>query len=187
MNTYNIPRQFTKGDYFEWVDSDLRDRDGNYLNPDEWLLTYHIRGQDVLDLSGTTTEKGWEFSATLDLLDGDYQAQVAVYNGVKRKTLGFIGLAVLPDLSEVISEFDPRSESEKILHDIRSAIASAVSDKAKGSKVQEYEIGTRKMKYEQFDQMLGELRRLERYYAWRVARERNQGGINQKIMRFGTH
>jgi hypothetical protein len=102
-------------------------------NPEEWSLSWAIRGADSLDAVGTVAESGnWETTldgaATADLSPGSYGVwgyvmeiatgkRETVYSGVVRVEANPVELA----------EYDPRSEAEKILDTITAVIKTRVS------------------------------------------------------------
>ena len=182
-NSFQIPREITENDFISWRDRALTLPDKTAITPDNFTLTYHIRGKDNLDLTGTADGDCFLFESDFPITAGNYRAQIAAYKSPNRYTLGYVNLLIHPDLSTVTDPYDPRTFNEKMLGQVQSAIASALEEKAAGKRVEEYKIGTRELTYNSFDTLLEELRRLEKYYKWAVAREK-QGGTNQKIMRF---
>lgn len=181
---FHIPRKITENDFTQWRDRDLKLPDGRAIAPDEFTLTYHVRGTDSLDLTGIADGNCFLFESSFAVTAGKYRAQVAAYKSPNRYTLGYVNLLIHPDLSTITEPYDPRTYNQKMLEQVQSAIASAVEEKAAGKRVESYKIGTRELTYNSFDTLLGELRKLEKYYRWAVAREVQSGDINTKIMRF---
>lgn len=175
---FNIPRVITKNDSVEW-----RDRATTKLSTD-WTLTYHIRGSQQLDITGEVVEDGWKFEETFELAAGLYQVQVAAYKAASRQTLSLFTIEITADLSEITEEYDPRTDNEIRLQETQDAIAAILQSHKQGSPIREYVIGTRRMQYQDSDKLLTELRKMEKYYSWAVAREKRNIGVNQSIMRF---
>lgn len=130
INRYNFPREISKGDTRTWRDEGIKDINGETITSDNWTLTYHVRGKDSLDITGTPSDEGWEFEQEFDLTAGDYKVQTAIYQGQKRQTLDYFSIKIKPDFATITGEYDPRTENQKILDQINEAIGSAIAQKA---------------------------------------------------------
>lgn len=153
----NIPAQIRAGDTIKWRDGEGVDNLGNAITSGTWTLTYFLRtniASEGATVVGTAFGTGWEFtveagtSAGFDAGQWFWQA-VATYS-TEKVTLGAGQLKVLAALSYSGSPgaVDGRTQSEQDLAAVQGAIRAIVS----GGVVQEYTIGTRKLKkYEMAD------------------------------------
>ncbi len=158
MINWNIPKTITQGDSFTWSQS------LNEHNPTTDTLSCFLRGQSALDLTGVPNGGQWEFTVTSpqsdNLLPGRYKVQFVVYkNGTNKITLGSADLLVSPSF-ENLSELETRTADEIELSEITKAIAKLVS-----GAVSEYEIGDRRVRYQDLDQ----LTRRQEYLRRRIA------------------
>ncbi|MGL6341407.1 MAG: hypothetical protein ACRC80_19970, partial [Waterburya sp.] len=100
------------------------------------------------------------------------KAQFVIFAfGTGRKTLETIDLLVCPSF-ESVTTFDGRSDDEKELEVITTAIARLA-----GGAVSEYRVGDRMMRY----QDLAELTKRQRELRNRIAKTKNVGNQNVKI------
>jgi hypothetical protein len=153
----NIPAQVRAGDTVKWRDDAAADGFGNAITSGTWTLTYYLRTNTASEgatVVGTAFGTGWEFtiaagtSAGFDAGQWYWQA-IATYSSEKA-TLGAGQLKVLQALSYSGSPgaVDGRTQAELDLAAVQAAIRAIVS----GGVVQEYTIGTRKLKkYEMAD------------------------------------
>ena len=154
---FNIPKQITQGDKTTWTEK-LPD-----YNPLTDTLSCFIRGQTALDLTGTATTKGWDFTIesaeSETLTPGKYKTQFVVFEfGTDRKTLGTTELLVCPSF-EKLTELETRSADEIELE----AVTQAIARHSNG--IKEYWIGDRKMEYRD----LQELYDRQQYLRTRIA------------------
>ncbi len=174
---WNIPKSFTQGDRITWKEK------LDQYNPATDNLSCFIRGQNgSLDLTATPlpsaspllggTEGGWEFiipevsSATL--APGAYKVQLVIVTTAKgRQTLGETDLEVCPSFED-LTTFDARDADEIELEAITQAIAKLAS-----GAVAEYEIGDRRMRYQDLDS----LTRRQKYLRNRIAMAKNKGSV----------
>ena len=153
----NIPAQIRAGDTIKWRDDAGVDNLGNAITSATWTLTYYLRtnaANGAATVVGTAFGTGWEFtvsagtSAAFDVGEWYWQA-VATYS-TEKVTLGAGQLEVLKALSYTGTPgaIDGRTQAETDLAAVQAAIRAIVS----GGMVQEYTIGTRKLKkYEMAD------------------------------------
>ena len=89
------------------------------------------------------------------------------------RLIGSGALVVIPNFEDVDVPYDGRSQAQKILDNVRAAIAALTA----GKPVQEYEIEGRRAKY--YD--LADLIRLEDKYERIVQREKDEERVNQGL------
>ena len=162
---FNIPKQITQGDKTTWTE-----KLPNY-NPLTDTLSCFIRGQTALDLTGTATTEGWDFTIESGQSDkltpGKYKTQFVVFEfGTNRKTLGKTELLVCPSF-ESLDTLETRSADEIELE----AVTQAIARNSNG--VKEYWIGDRRLRY----QDIGELTKRQRELRQRIALAKNPGAI----------
>ena len=156
---WNIPTQFTQGDRLSWYEH-LSDYD-----PTVDTLSCFVRGQSgSLDLTANGTTDGYEFTVSeaqsVSLTTGVYQAQFVIFPGSGgRKALGTAKLQVFPGFQDV-TRIDPRTPDEIELEQITQAIIKLAT-----GAVAEYEIGDRRMRYQDLDK----LTRRQEYLRRRIA------------------
>ena len=155
---WNIPTQFTQGDTVSWYEH-LPD-----YNPTTNTLSCFIRGQSAsLDLTANGSSDGFEFtlsSTQSDVSAGKYHAQFVIFpSSGGRKALGIAHLQVLPGF-ENLTNLDPRTPDEIELEQITQAIIKLAT-----GAVAEYEIGDRRMRYQDLDK----LTRRQEYLRRRIA------------------
>lgn len=174
MFNWTIPQTITQGDRATWTQI----LDG--YNPTTDTLSCFIRGQNGgLNLTGAPNNETWDFTITeaqsTTLVPGEYKAQFVIFTATNgRHTLETVDLLVCPNF-ESLTEFDARSDDEKELEQITTAIARLAS-----GAVAEYRIGDRMMRYQDLNQLTTRQRELRN----RIARAKNPGGRNVGI-RFG--
>ena len=174
---FNIPNKITQGDKLEWWE-ELDD-----YSPATDNLKCFIRGATKLDLEGVANGDLWDFTITsaqsAALTPGAYKTQfkIIAFSG-ENKTLGSTDLLVCQSF-ESLTELDTRNDDEKEL----SLITQAIAKLASGA-VAEYQIGDRRMRY----QDLGELTERQAYLRTRIAIASGRikpGGRNVGV-RFGS-
>ena len=143
---WNIPTQFTQGDRLSWYEH-LSD-----YNPTVDTLSCFVRGQSgSLDLTASGTSDGFEFtvsSTQSDVSAGKYHAQFVIFpNGGGRKALGIAHLQIFPSFDN-LTNIDPRTPDEIELEQITQAIIKLAT-----GAVAEYEIGDRRMRYQDLDKL----------------------------------
>lgn len=144
--TWNIPKSFAQGDRIVWSEH-LPDYD-----PSADILSCFIRGQSSLDLTGVHNDDYWDFVITsaqsAKLFSGKYKTQFKIFAlSGEIKTLGSTDFTVLPSF-ENLPELEARSADEIELEAITQAIAKLAS-----GAVSEYEIGDRRMRYQDLDKL----------------------------------
>lgn len=148
----NIPAQIRAGDTVKWRDDAGRDNLGNAISSGgSWVLTYYLRtntNHEGATVVGTAYGSGWEFTisqATSAGFDaGQWYWQAEATKAGEHITLGAGQLEVLAGLSYtgLPAAFDGRTQAQKDLDAVQSAIRSMVS----GGAVAEYTIGNRRLK-----------------------------------------
>ena len=169
-----FPAEIRAGDLIQWRLAATQDVFGNSISSPDWSVIYYLRtntGPIGATVNSSAFNDGFQFSiasnvsATFVKGDWYYQA-VANKSGAEKQTIATGAFKVLPSLefSGVANNFDGRSQVEKDLETIQTAIRNIVS----GGVVQEYKIGTRSAKkYE-----LSELIMLESRYKAELVREK---------------
>lgn len=151
--SWNIPTQITQGDFITWSE-ELPD-----YNPATDTLSCFIRGQSALDLTGVANGTKWDFTLTSTqsdaLIPSLYKTQFVIYaGGTNKTTLGSTDLVVCHSF-ENLTEFETRSADEIELEEITKAIT-----KLSTGAVSEYEIGDRRMRYQDLDKLTARQREL---------------------------
>jgi hypothetical protein len=168
---FNIPRQFTQGDRVTWLEK----IDG--YNPTTDTLNLYVRGLNgLINAVGIPDGEEWLFDLTEaitgSLSPGNYKAQYTISSPTSgKKSFALINLVVLPNL-ENLTELDPRDEDEKEL----DLIAEAISKLSSGA-VSEYEIGMRKVKYQDLKELVNRQSSLR----LRIARKKNPSLFGKNI------
>jgi len=169
-----FPAEIRAGDLIQWRLAATQDKFGNSISSPDWSVIYYLRtnsGPLGATVNSSAFNDGFQFSiasnvsATFVKGDWYYQA-VANKSGAEKQTIATGAFKVLPSLefSGTANNFDGRSQVEKDLETIQTAIRNIIS----GGVVQEYKIGTRSAKkYE-----LSELIMLESRYKAELIREK---------------
>ena len=169
-----FPTTIRAGDYVQWRIPASHDVFGNSISSPDWAVIYYLRtnlGPQGATVSSSAYNDGFQFTIASNITEafaaGDwfYQA-VANKSGNEKQTIYTGQFEVLEGLtySGTPSNFDGRSQVEKDLETIQTAIRNIIS----GGVVQEYKIGTRSAKkYE-----LKELLLLESRYKAELVREK---------------
>jgi hypothetical protein len=159
----NIPSVIQAGDALSWREpGPFVDNLGNAItSTGGWALTFAFRGPaQGLDVAGTPYGAGWQMDLTgtnTVALNGVacallwYWQAVASKAGVKA-TLGTGTVRVMPNIAAMAASttFDGRSQAEKDLATVQSAIAARIA----GDAVTEYTIGSRSLKKEPMSALL---------------------------------
>ena len=136
----------------KWREVASSDNLGNAISSSGgWTLYYYLRTNTASEgatVTGTAFGTGWEFTisqTTTAAFDaGTWYWQAEARNSGVHVTLGAGQLEVLPGLSYTGTPgaFDGRSQAQKDLDAVQSAIRSIIS----GGAVAEYTIGNRRLK-----------------------------------------
>lgn len=135
----------------KWRDDATRDNLGGAIDSASWTLTYYLRTNTASEgatVTGTAFGNGWESTlsaATSAGFDaGTWFWQAIASQGSEKATLGAGQLEVLAALNYTGTPgaFDGRSQAQKDLDAVQSAIRSIIS----GGAVAEYTIGNRRLK-----------------------------------------
>ncbi len=169
-----FPSKIRAGDFIQWRLAATQDVFGNSISSPDWTVIYYLRtntNSEGATITGTAFNDGFQFSiaanvsVNFDAGNWFYQA-IANKSGAEKQTIATGAFEVLPTLeyTSTPSAFDGRSQVEKDLETIQTAIRNIIS----GGVVQEYKIGTRSAKkYE-----LSELIMLESRYKAELIREK---------------
>ena len=169
-----FPSKIRAGDFIQWRLAATQDVFGNSISSPDWTVIYYLRtntNSEGATITGTAFNDGFQFSiaanvsVNFDAGNWFYQA-IANKSGAEKQTIATGAFEVLPTLeyTSTPSAFDGRSQVEKDLETIQTAIRNIIS----GGVVQEYKIGARSAKkYE-----LSELIMLESRYKAELIREK---------------
>jgi hypothetical protein len=177
----NIPQQFVAGDTVQWTDSAF---DGK--GSDTYTLTYALRGESTLDVTGTAAADGWNVTITAsqskDLPPGDYAWHAFLTSGLNRFTVGSGVTKILPNIALQGAGYDARTQIEQDL----AAVETEIRARATGAMTIEYSIGNRSLKKESISRLL-ELRSALRIDLAREKQaKRLSEGVGRSIgIRFG--
>lgn len=142
-----IPKQLTAGDRAVWRDSELSGPDAQgrpiAYSPALHQLRYEIRGAYLgaqLTLNAIADGADWVTTVTsaisANLVAGTYNWAAAICEGTERFTLGSGRIQILPNLATVTAPHDGRSQAQRQLDAVQSAITTLME----GGAVQEYTI-----------------------------------------------
>ena len=142
-----IPATIRAGDTVKWRDEAGTDNLGNAIDSGSWTLTYYLRTNTASEgatVVGVADGQGWAFTlaaATTAGFDaGQWFWQAVATSGSEKVTLGAGQLEVLAALeySGTPGAFDGRSQAQKDLDAVQTAIRGLISGGAK-----QYTIGSR--------------------------------------------
>jgi hypothetical protein len=173
-----IPATIRAGATIQWRDIAATDSLGNPISSSTYALTYYLRfnaASEGATVVGSAYGSGWEFtiaagtSAGFDA--GTWYWQAAATSGSISHSIGAGQVTVEPALNYTGTPgaFDGRSQSQKDLDSVQAAIRALVSSGV----VQEYTIGSRRLK--KYD--LAELLALESRLKAEVVREKKASMI----------
>ena len=154
----NIPKSIIQGDRITWKQDKLG------YDPNIDTMACFIRGQsNPIDLTGTPVADGWIFTLesaeSSNFVPGKYKIQVVAFLPSGKETVGIYNFSVHPSF-ENITQLETRTPDEIELEDLNKAISKLAS-----GAVAEYEIGDRKMRYQDLDK----LTRRQEYLRRRIA------------------
>tara|TARA_R100000329_G_scaffold6353_1_gene7918 strand:+ start:33 stop:617 length:585 start_codon:yes stop_codon:yes gene_type:complete len=169
-----FPTTIRAGDYIQWNIPASQDYYGNSISSPDWSVVYYLRtkvGAIGATINSSPYIDGFKFTipsnVTSTFLAGNwfYQA-IANKSGEEKQTIASGQFEVLKSLefSGTASSYDGRSQLEKDLETIETAIRNLIS----GGLVKEYKIGTRNAK--KYD--LAELLTLKSQYKVELVREK---------------
>jgi hypothetical protein len=166
-----IPSTLAKGDSFTWKDDPTVDNLGNALDSSGYTLKYAIRGAVSLNLTASTDGPGWQTAISTTqsgtLTAGTYFWQAYVVDNpvspTKRITIGSGQLKITDDVTAASTGYDGRSQIQKDLEAVQSAMRAIIS----GGAVQNYMIGGRSVQKMQ----MGDLITLESKLKYELKRE----------------
>ena len=186
-----IPANITQGDTVVWRDSSTTDPLGNVIDS-SWTLTWYFAGPTLLQVTGTANGTGWQTTLTAAQTaaltssasrEPNYTWQAKASKSGQVFTIGSGQLRIDQSLSTAAAGYDGRSQAELDLAAVQAAIRARVT----GGAIQEYWIGTRRLKNEP----VAELRKLEAHFKIVVANERRarlkangSGDPRNKFVRF---
>jgi hypothetical protein len=173
-----IPATIRAGATIQWRDIAARDSLGNPISSSTYALTYYLRfnaASEGATVVGSAYGSGWEFTiaagTSTNFDAGTWYWQAVATSGSISHTLGAGQVTVEPGLNYTgaPAAFDGRTQSQKDLDSVQSAIRALVSSGV----VQEYTIGSRRLK--KYD--LAELLALESRLKAEVVREKKASMI----------
>jgi hypothetical protein len=149
----NFPARITEGDTVKWRDDASTDVFGNAISSQTgWTLTYYFRfnrNNHGAKAVGIAYGQGWEFSLTAATTEGFHADDTGYWQAVATKagetvTLGSGQFQIDANLAYVgtPAAVDNRSQAQKDLDAVQAAMRAIIS----GGAVQEYSIGTRRLK-----------------------------------------
>lgn len=148
----NFPARITEGDTVKWRDVASSDTLGNAITSVDWTLTYYFRfnrNNHGATAVGTAYGSGWQFSLTAATTEGFHADDTGYWQAVATKagetvTIGSGQFEIDANLAYVgtPAAFDNRSQAQKDLDAVQSAMRAIIS----GGAVQEYTIGSRRLK-----------------------------------------
>ena len=155
-----FPTQIRAGDFVQWRIPADQDVFGNSISSPDWSVIYYLRTNTSSEgaiVNSSAYLDGFEFSipatttANFDAGDWFYQA-IANKSGAEKQTLYTGSFKVLASLeySGTPAAFDDRSQVEKDLENIESAIRTIIN----GGVIKEYKIGTRNAKKYELAELL---------------------------------
>lgn len=148
-----------------------------YAASDGWALTYRLIPRDgagsVITLSAIADGDDFKVQATAAMTAawgaGWYSVAAYVTKGTDTYTVepAFDQARILANPRTAAAGFDGRSQTQKALDDIASAMADAAGRAASssGSTVVEYEIAGRRMKYANAEEAVTALKAMEHYWS----------------------
>ena len=173
----NIPTKVYAGQTIKWRDDSFTGPLEESIDSSDWTLTYYLRFNDYGEahtVAGSAYGTGWEFtisasdSAGFDT--GNWYVYAEATKSSEKFPLGTTRLEVFSTYAYTgtAGAFDGRTQAEKDLEAVTTAIRAIIADKAK-----EYSIGNRTFK--RVD--LPELRARESQLKAIVAREQRAAKI----------
>lgn len=141
-----IPLKINAGDSSTWIDEATKDNLGNDISSPDWTLTYKLAGPSVLSLTAIAYEGGWSTSLTSTqsaaLIHGKYYWQATATKALEKITLSAGQLQIIQSLTNAQPGFDGRTQIEKDLDAVQSAMRAIIA----GGAVQEYTISNRSLR-----------------------------------------
>jgi hypothetical protein len=175
-----IPNEITASDQVSWYDEPFKDNIGQEISPPNWTLKYALRGAVTVDKTATVVDGMWK--TTLSAADtADITTEKTIYwqayavDGDDNKvTLGSGQIKVIPSYVDIASSsFDGRTQAQKDLDAVQSAIRAMIS----GGAVAEYTIGNRSVK----KMALSDLYIMEKRLKYDVAQEKRSETIKKGL------
>lgn len=119
-----------------------------YTPVEGWAATLALRGPGKANAEGVVLGSGWSVVIPTDLPKGRYWWQVVVQRDGEQYVPLSGELEITPDLLAEEAGFDGRTEAEKALEAVDSALAGRATNAVWG-----YEINGRKIQYYSIDQL----------------------------------
>lgn len=167
------PAYLQAGDTIQWQRT-LPD----YPAGDGWALAYRFINQasriDVVSVADGDVHRISIAAATSSAyVPGDYTWTAFVTRGADRYTIGQGRVTIRHDLASQAAGFDARSEAQRALDDLRSALLKWLST---SGHVQEYEIAGRRMRFATADEIRARMAIAQREVASEAAAQRIAAG-----------
>jgi len=133
-----------------------------------WALTVHLRGPAQINLEGVADGAGHKFdqaaTATTEWTPGTYWFSMRATDGTAVEEVATGQLEVLPDLAQVTTAHDGRTQNEIALDAINAVLAKRATQDQ-----QKYTINNREL----WRTPIPELIQLQAFYKMAVRREKN--------------
>lgn len=178
------PAYLQAGDTIQWQ-RELTD----YPAGDGWVLAYRfINAADKIDVVATAS--GDVHSVTISAatsaayVAGVYTWTAFVTRAGSRYTVGQGTTTIRPDLANQAAGFEARTEAQRALADLRSAMLRWLST---NGHVQEYEIAGRRMRFASIEDLRGRIELAEREVSRETAAQRiaaGQSASRRVLVRF---
>ena len=167
------PAYLQAGDTIQWQRT-LPD----YPASEGWALAYRFINQaariDVVAVAAGDVHQVSISAATSGAYSaGDYTWTAFVTRGADRYTIGQGRTTIRPDLASQSAGFDARTEAQRALDDLRSALLKWLST---SGHVQEYEIAGRRMRFATADEIRARMAIAQREVANETAAQRIAAG-----------
>ena len=189
----NIPSLLTAGDTVAWTDVSTSDTLGNPVTSSSWTLVYYLRTNTASEGATVTgvarPDDGWDFTITATTSAGfdagTWYWQAIATSGSDKLTLGAGTFEVKASLvyTGTPGAFDGRTQAEKDLEAVQSAIRAIIS---KGAKY--YMIGSRQFTTLDLPQLVERESQLKAIVARERAAEKVAAGLGNPstmFVRFG--
>jgi hypothetical protein len=149
----NIFSTLTSGDSATWNDDSFADAQGKVYDS-SYTLKYSLRGAVALVLTAVANGSGWTTTLTptqsATLTPGTYWWSATLTKTGERVTASSGEVTITPDVSAGTAIYDGRTQAEKDLAAVQTAISARVS----GGAVLDYTIGSRTLKREPMVELL---------------------------------
>lgn len=172
-----IPAIITQGDSVTWKDAATQDSFGNAITSADWTLTWNFAGPTAgFSVISEPDGPGWITSLSSEQTGAmtpgtnpPYFWHAVASKGTDKITIGSGRLVIDKSLANLSAGYDGRTQAEIDL----AAVQSAIRDRVSGGGIQEYWIGTRRLRNEPMSELIA----LESRLKLIVSRERRAQDI----------